>query len=222
MPIRLNLLAESQAAEESRRRDPLKRGLVIAGVMVGAMLIWCASLWVISFSEQRALASLQKDIEAHSQEFSKVQESKTQLAETRQKIAALQQLAANRFLNGNVMNALQKATVENVQLIRLSAKQDYVFAAETKAVTNGTSVTPPKPPSVTEKIGLVLEAKDFNRTGDALQSFKQLVASQPYFQKALAKPSDVRLKDVGSPQTGPDGRSFVQFVLECQFPDKTR
>ena len=33
MPIRLNLLAEAQAAEDLRRRDPVKRALWLARLM---------------------------------------------------------------------------------------------------------------------------------------------------------------------------------------------
>ncbi len=36
MPIRLNLLAEAQAAEEMRRRDPVKRALWLAGLIIAA------------------------------------------------------------------------------------------------------------------------------------------------------------------------------------------
>ena len=39
MPIRLNLLAEAQALEESRRRDPVKRA-VWAGVFLVLALAW--------------------------------------------------------------------------------------------------------------------------------------------------------------------------------------
>ena len=44
MPIRLNLLAEAQAAEESRRRDPVKRGVWIGILIVVVMLAWGGSL----------------------------------------------------------------------------------------------------------------------------------------------------------------------------------
>ena len=40
MPIRINLLAEQQAAEDARRRDPVKRTLVIGVTLVVATLMW--------------------------------------------------------------------------------------------------------------------------------------------------------------------------------------
>ena len=44
MPIRLNLLAEAQAAEEARRRDPVKRAILAAAFLVAIMLAW--SSWL--------------------------------------------------------------------------------------------------------------------------------------------------------------------------------
>jgi len=40
MPIRLNLLAEAQAAEEARRRDPVKRAIWIGALLVSVVLVW--------------------------------------------------------------------------------------------------------------------------------------------------------------------------------------
>ena len=39
MPIRLNLLAEAQAAEEARRRDPVKRAIWLAALIIALMSI---------------------------------------------------------------------------------------------------------------------------------------------------------------------------------------
>ena len=39
MPIRINYLAEEQAAEDLRRRDPVKRNVMGAGAVIGLMLM---------------------------------------------------------------------------------------------------------------------------------------------------------------------------------------
>ena len=44
MPIHLNLLAEAQAAEEERRRNPVKRAIWIAILFVVLILVWSSSL----------------------------------------------------------------------------------------------------------------------------------------------------------------------------------
>ena len=44
MPIRINLLAESQALEDMRRRDPVKRAIWV-GVFLGLVILaWSSSL----------------------------------------------------------------------------------------------------------------------------------------------------------------------------------
>lgn len=40
MPIRLNLLAEAQAMEEMRRRDPVKRAIWVGSLLVAVALAW--------------------------------------------------------------------------------------------------------------------------------------------------------------------------------------
>ena len=42
MPIRINLLAEQQAAEEERRRDPVKRGIYAGVALLVLMVLWVA------------------------------------------------------------------------------------------------------------------------------------------------------------------------------------
>ena len=44
MPIRINLLAEAQAAEEMRRKDPVKRGLWVAGFLVLVFALWIVKI----------------------------------------------------------------------------------------------------------------------------------------------------------------------------------
>ena len=44
MPIRINLLAEQQAAEELRRRDPVKRAIWVAGFFVVVVVVWSGYL----------------------------------------------------------------------------------------------------------------------------------------------------------------------------------
>ncbi|MGC3957234.1 MAG: hypothetical protein QM813_04480 [Verrucomicrobiota bacterium] len=44
MPIRLNLLAEAQAAEELRRNDPVKRALWVSVLLIALVLVWASSL----------------------------------------------------------------------------------------------------------------------------------------------------------------------------------
>lgn len=223
MPIRLNLLAEEQALEELRRRDPVKRAIWGGALAVAAMLVWSSSLWVKALVIKNDLSGLQKNQELHADAYAKVQDNQKRLAELNGRLAALDQLATNRFLVGNLLNALQKTTVENVQLTRVRVDFNYTIAEEVKATRSGGKSVPGKPATSTEKIVLTLEAKDLSSVpGDAIQKYQKQLASAPYFQKMLGKADDVRLKDYGTAQTGADGKRFLMFTLECRFPEKTR
>src|SRR6266498_1630367 len=130
MPIRLNLLAEAQAQEEMRRRDPVKRATLIGVLLVVAMLVWSGTLWVKSFVLKSDLGTLKTQKNTHENDFKEVLGNQKKTAEIDQKLAALQKLAMNRFLTANVLNALQQATVDGVQLSRLRLDQNYIFTAE--------------------------------------------------------------------------------------------
>jgi len=130
------------------------------------------------------------------------------------------------YLNGTMLDALQHTTVQDVQLVRLKTEHSYLITEETKQKTNSTGkvTTPAKPATFTEKIVLTLDAKDTSATpGDQVNKYKEAIADCGYFQHALGKTNEVRLRDLGTPQPpGPDGKPFMPFTLECRYPEKTR
>ena len=56
MPIRINLLAEEQAAEEMRRRDPIKRALFAGAALAVLMLGWIGLTQMNVMAARRELA----------------------------------------------------------------------------------------------------------------------------------------------------------------------
>jgi hypothetical protein len=82
---------------------------------------------------------------------------------------------------------------------------------------------PSRPASCTEKIVLLLDAKDSSANpGDQVPRFKDAVAHLPYFQENLDKTNGVTLSSRSAPDSGPDGKPFVLFTLECHFQSQTR
>src|SRR5947207_3271461 len=148
MPIRLNLLAEAQAQEDQRRRDPVKRAVAISVLLILAMVIWSAALFFKAIMYKNEVAGLQARVKAHEQDHAEVMSNMKQLAEVNQKLTALQKLSTNRFLVGRLLDALQHATLEDVQLSRLRLDENYTFVPEVK----GNPKRPSKPATVTEKI----------------------------------------------------------------------
>src|SRR6266446_4467159 len=99
MAIRINLLAESQALEDLRRRDPVKR-LIWVGVLIGVgMLVWSSTLQLKAMIAKKDLGRLEALLRGRTNEFQMVQTSQRKLLEIDAKLGKLQALATNRFLN---------------------------------------------------------------------------------------------------------------------------
>jgi hypothetical protein len=221
MPIRINLLAEAKAAEELRRHDPVKRVIFCGAFLVALMLVWSSSLLLESMLAKKGVTDRQTAIESRTNEYQHVLINQQKIGEVKQKLGALNKLTASRFLQGNLLNALQLARVENVRLTRLRVEQKYSYREATpppgaKAAVAGSG-------TVTEKIVVSLDARDSSsNAGDQVNKMKDAVANQSYFKAALNKTNAVQLVTLSSPQLSPDGKPFVLFTLECDFPEVTR
>jgi hypothetical protein len=229
MPIHLNLLAEAIAAEEQRRRDPVKRALWISGILIALLLLWSALLYTKALVKGSERSRLETDIASQERAYQQVTSSHKELERVQANLAALRQLATNRFLTGSLLQAVQQVTLSDVQLVRLRTEQTYVFTAETKAKTNDArraAATKPaaKSATVTERFCLTLDAKDSSANpGDQVNRFKESLSTSPYFRDLLGKTNEVTLRSLSTPQVDPDtGKACVLFSLECRTPDKTR
>jgi hypothetical protein len=221
MPIRINLLAETLAAEDMRRRDPVQRAIVVAVLLVAAMLVWASSLSLKSMLARSDLAQIEAQMGSRTNTYRHVLDDQRQLAEFKGRLSALQHLATNRFLNGTMLNALQHVSADDLRLLRLKTEQTYTAPA---APATASGSTPAPPQTVTEHIVLTLDASDSSpNPGDQIGKFKDMVASNAYFQDMLEHTNAVALKSYSLPQISHGtGRPCVQFTLECRYPDKTR
>jgi hypothetical protein len=225
MPIRLNLLAEAQAQEDMRRRDPVKRAIWV-GVLFGVVILgWSSSLQLKAMIAKSELNRVESELRTKTNDYQQVMENKRKLEEVEFKLIELRSLTTNRFLNGTMLDALQHSIVDDVQLLRLKTEQLYAHTDEVKPKTNAAGRRiPGKPPTITEKIVLSLEAKDASTSpGDQVNKYKEAIAASSYFQQVLGKTNEVRLTDYGTLQPGSaEARPFIPFKLECRYPEKTR
>jgi hypothetical protein len=224
MPIRLNLLAEAQAAEEMRRRDPVKRAIWTGVVITSLMLAWSSSLLFKTMLANGDLGRVEGQLTAHTNEYQQVLAHEQKGAEIKRRVSALKQLAASRFLNGTLLDALQHTTVQDVQLVRLRVDQSYSLADEVKPHLDGTKQVPGKPATATEKVILTLDGNDASpNPGDQIAKLKDVIACNAYFKGALAATNPISLKSLSSPQLAPGtGLPCVLFSLQCRYADKTR
>jgi len=220
MPIRINLLAETAAAEEMRRRDPVKRALLFGAVLVLIMLVWSSFLWLKNGMSKGELAQVQATIDKQAKDYQVVLDNLTKMDNVQAHLDSLEKLRTNRFLQGNLMNALQHVTVPDVQLVRLSLVQNYV-KREAKKAEPGKS--PAQPPASIEQATLQLDLKDSSANpGDGVNKFKDALTAQPFLGSLLDITNGVRLSGLFGIQKSPDGKPYEIFTLECRFTDVQR
>jgi len=223
MPIRINLLAETQAAEELRRRDPVKRVIFYGALLVALTLVWSSSLQLEVMLANKEVTDRQTEIQSRTNEFQMVQSNQKQLSAIKDKLDLLKQMTDCRFSQGNLLNALQRVNVDGVRLTKIRVEQNYVFTPGARAQTSGNRVTPARPDTVRERIVVTLDARDFSANpGDQVKIFKSAIADQPYFKSVLQKTDGVQLIYTSQPQVSVDGKPFVLFTLECHFTEITR
>ena len=223
MPIRINLLAEAQAAEELRRRDPIKRAIFGGVLLVALVLVWWSWLQLRVMVAHSNLSQIEGQIQSRTNAYQVVQANQKEIAKIKNDLSALQKLTSDRFLQGNLLNALQHATVPGVQLTKLRVDQTYTAVDAPKSQKTSDAGVPTRPASVTEKIVVTLDARDYSSSpGDEVNRFKDIISQEPYFQAALDKTNAVRLTNLSPPQIGADGKPSVLFTLQCTYPVRKR
>jgi hypothetical protein len=115
--------------------------------------------------------------------------------------------------------------VDGVQLIRLTAEQNYFLTDGTAASTNADGrVSMGRPGTSRERIVMTLDVRDSspNPGIDQFNKFKQAITDQTYFKAMLDKTNSVQLTGLSTLQTGPDGKPFVLFKVVCNFLEQIR
>ena len=215
MPIHINLLAESQAAEEMRRHDPVKRATFIGASLVMLALMWSGVVEINVVLAREGFKTVQMDISSKTNLFRQVELAQQQAGQDKFKLAALQKLQGARFLQGNLLNALQQATVGGVQLTRLRLGQSYTVMEAVGGKTNNNGIK--------EKIVLQLNAKDSSANpGDQVNKFQTAIAKQSFFAAMLSKTNAVQMAGPPSALQTDASKPYVTFALDCYFPDQIR
>lgn len=217
MPIRINLLAEAQAAEEMRRKDPVKRAVWIGGFIVFLVLLAAATLQFKISAARSDVATLQSQWKAIEKRVQQVNEHRNHTRELEHKLSALDQFTTNRMLWASTFNALQYIPYDNVHLMSVRTEQTFTLNESTRR-TNEQGIAVGKGPSVTERITLHLEGKDY---ADKVQAFKQSLADYAYFDTRLHKTNKIQLTSLSAPQVE-YGRSYRAFGLQLSFEEKER
>jgi hypothetical protein len=222
MPIRINLLAEAQAAEELRRKDPAKRAILMGVVCVIAILL------VSAFLQSQILGTKSSDngyaarITAITNDYAEVVHDTDRLDKVRLHKRGLDILSSERLLYGTMLNALQKVYVDGVQVIHV--RTEHVYEVNEPVADKKEPKKTTKPATAAERITIFLEARDTSANpGDKMDAFKQAVGQNAYFTTLLGQDPELKLVNYSAPQPAQDiGRLVVQFSLEARPPEKIR
>ena len=215
MPIRINLLAEVQAAEELRRRDPVKRVIVAGLLLLAIMAVWGSAVQLKVMLASRELGQAQFQLDSHKADYANAITNNAKIAAIKLKISALQKMSNCRMLQGNLLNALQQISVGNVQLTRIKVDQSYILTTPPRGQTGKTAVI--------EKTIVSLSARDSSSNpGDQVGKFMDALSRQVYFRDMLSKTNGILLTDESPAQQDGSGPNFVLFTLACHFPDQKR
>jgi hypothetical protein len=136
MPILINLLAEQLAAEDARRRDPVKRAFWAGGALVAVVIVWIISL-------QLRLASAKAELSRYESRLATVEENSKEArldwaatGQLEKRLVNLQRYSTNRFFCATVLDAIQQVVLDDVRVMQLQTSQTYSTNAETTWKTN--------------------------------------------------------------------------------------
>lgn len=217
MAIRINLLSEALAEEDLRRRDPVKRAIYGGALFVALSLVWWSYSWLQFVMDDNKLKSLEMQIQDQTNDFAQVKGSLKRIDDMQMRIDALNNLSTARFLQGNLLNALQQTYVPNVELTRFRVAQTYVLTPAVAAKSGARG----RPASAAEHLDLIMDARDFSpNPGDQVQHFEETLLKQRFFAHLLGT-NGIQLSALSPVQTPADGKPYVNFTLDCRFADRT-
>ncbi len=219
MPIRINLLAEQQAEEEARRRDPAKRAALVAVLLAVMMGLWAGSLYLKVSAATKELNDIETALKQLEKQAGVTRTNLADIGRVDRKMDALITLATNRFLWAPQLDVLQRAISPNIQLTRVKADHRYTATAAEKS---SDPKKPGKRASVAEQVKLTIEGRDFGRLEDEhFILFKQKLVSDPVFLTIQTNENNVSFKNF-SPPIIEGGTNYFRFTLESLFPEKVR
>jgi type IV pilus assembly protein PilM len=211
--ITINLLAEQQAVAEARRRDPVRRSVYAAALVVLMALAWAAYLGLRLWRTDTELKLHESRKQAQEKTATQFMSTSRLAAEVERNLAALKELGSNRFLWAPVLSALQFTTVPDIEFQALKM--------ELSTESSGRPTPDTKQIQVTERLLMTIKGKNY---GDPklLDKLVDSIASHPYFRVNLRSTDPVLLRDLQpqQPDSANPTRKSIQFTIECTFADR--
>jgi hypothetical protein len=135
MPIRINLLAEQQAAEEARRKDPVKRAIWVGSILIFITIVW-AMMEHMELSARRAeLTNVDTQFKKADESARRVRDRQAEAGDVEDRIRALDKYSTNRILWASALDAFQKASMEQIRFKSIDTNQRYITNAAAQFFT---------------------------------------------------------------------------------------
>jgi hypothetical protein len=136
MAIRINLLAEQQALEEARRRDPVKRAAIWSGILTSVILIWAGLLQFQIIQASKELGVIEERLKITEEDSKDFHAAWNTNGEIESRLALLDKYSTNRFFWASALNALQQTGMDHVRVMQLRSLHSYSINAEARYRTN--------------------------------------------------------------------------------------
>ncbi|MCD6051463.1 MAG: hypothetical protein K0Q55_2872 [Verrucomicrobia bacterium] len=218
MPIKINLLAEEQATEELRRKDPVKRAIIAAVALVVLMLVWVGLNWISLMGVNKKFA----EVNAMADELKKPKElaeaNQKLIRENQYKMEMLKKMSAVRPLWAPVLDTLQRSIVDDVQILRIKA--DQIYQVTPAFVPPRGSTLKPKPAVSKQIITMTIEAQDNSERLDSYNRLRETLATA--LKDHLGTNGTVSLKTLNQARENEQGKKYLTFSLECGFTEVVR
>jgi hypothetical protein len=223
MAIRINLLAEAQAAEEMRRKNPVKLAVWIGSFLVAVVLLWILELQLEITVSKNTYNAVEQSWKDDNTRYAAVTNNMAKVAQMDQRLQALDRLSTNRFFWAPVLNALQQTMINGIQVMRVTGVQKYSLE-DAKVLGAGASAKR-IPGATVEGISLYIDAKDFDPNDQNYNKFKETLCNFGYFVKSLGRKDGFVLDGTLSAPTmeaSDPRRQFVVFRLASHWPEVKR
>lgn len=211
--VNLDLLAEQKEAKELHRKDPVRRGLMVAACLVTMMLLWAGFLRIKVSWTDAEVRKYQPDLTALQSVSQEIAGLSKKAIEIEGRVGTLIDNSTNRFLWAPVLDALQKVSSEDIQITHLSIERNYYGVEAAKS--------PTKKATMAEKIVMTVTAKNFVGQS-AREDFIERMSALPYFRENLRTEEAILLKSRAPRQVDPTDptKTFNFFTIECVFKEK--
>jgi cell division protein FtsB len=220
MPIKINLLAEEQANEELRRKDPVKRAALAAGAVVLLVVVWGLFNWMQLSKLGTNLAGLDEQLKGLEKTAKEAEANLKKIKDNDYRLEMLKKMSSLRPLWAPVLDAIQRVPNDDIQLLRVKIDQAYQVTPAFYPPRGSGPDVKFKPATTKQIIGMTIEAQDNSNDLQAYTRYRGQLESA--LREFIGANGSVSLKVLNQQREDGDGKKYQTFTLECIFTEVTR